>query len=307
MIGSLVLWTISIPEVQGLVTLPRHPLQGTALSFARKQCRASRRLHAGPGREDEIRRKIAQLRRQGKIKNQQPAEPGARTPVAEQYASKVRNKLGAKKAQLLGQTVSVEGPEDVEEEEDDDDLMAEMDLEDETSTRSSGRQAQLGALPREINEEEEANKPSYIRPLGSSSTSQKQYKNYDASLFEDDDDEGEEEELSEQDLLELVAAKMQQKQLQAQREKESKATDDARQRIAQLTRESQEFTQGQQLTGGRQPQELVAAGTRVTKPLLRRTTNQAKVARGVCSSDPKTFLERSEEANESGLDILQTT
>jgi hypothetical protein len=250
-ISSLVLWTVSIPGVKGLVTKSSHQQQATALpfeTFARKQRKTVGRLQAGLSREDEIRRKIALLKRQGKIQNKQPSpsEPGTQTPVAEQYGSQVRKKLGSKKAQLLGQTVSIDGLEDVDE---DDDIMAELDQEEEISTSISSREARLGPLPREVEEEEQGSKSSYTRPFGSSSSNQKEYKNFDVSLFEDDEEE--EDELSDQDLLELVAAKMQEKQQQVQTDKDAKQGDDARKRIAQLERERQELRQGQQLTGGR--------------------------------------------------------
>lgn len=176
------------------------------------------------GREAEIRRKIAQLKEEGRIKNNPsvPQDDGTRksaTPVAEQYGNQLRNKLGSKKAKLMGTTIA--GTSNTEDEEDP--IIAELDEEEEEEV-TTGRTAQLGSLTKQ--EEETAS--NYVSPTASSPTS---YKNFDASLFEDDDDE--EEELSEEDLVDLVAAKMAEKRKREHQEKE--------QRIEELKKEREEL------------------------------------------------------------------
>ncbi|CAB9497794.1 expressed unknown protein [Seminavis robusta] len=200
---------------------------------------SSSNLQAGLNRENEIRRKIADLKRDGKLKNQPsvPQDDGTRksaTPVAEQYGTKLRNKLGAKKAKLLGTTVAGEIDDD-----EDEALLAELDQDDdeEITTTTGRREARLGALPREV-DEEEIGSSNYAPPSASDSSSTDDFKNFDASLFEDDNDE--EEELSEEELVEMVAEKLAEKRRREQKAKEAKASENAKRRLAELQKEQLE-------------------------------------------------------------------
>lgn len=195
------------------------------------------------GREAEIRRKIAQLKREGKIKNQPsvPVDDGTRksaTPVAEQYGDRLRKKLGTKKAKLLGTTT-------LGTDEEDDRIIAELDEDEEEPVAVGGRKAQLGALSQQGEEGESSSK--YVPSSGVQAT---EYKNFDASLFEEDDDD-DEVELSEEDLVELVAEKLAEKRKQEAREKEAKMKEEARKRLAELEKERQELKQEEQAMVGK--------------------------------------------------------
>lgn len=89
-------------------------------------------LQAGIGRENEIRRKIAQMKRQGKIANQSSRDDG-KVPVAEQYGDRLRKKLGTKKAKLMGAASVVK----------DDDIIDELAEEDEEELRQTVEDASL--------------------------------------------------------------------------------------------------------------------------------------------------------------------
>ena len=190
------------------------------------------------GREDEIRRKIAQLKRQGKITNQPSVTQDDGTikapSVSDQYGDKVRQKLGAKKAKLMG----TYGQTSVDEE---DAVFLEVDGDDDeeealvaTSTR---RQAQLGALAKE-EDDDDAPQSSYEPP---SSTTE--YKNFDASLFAFDEDDDEEDD--EDALVDLVAAKLQEKREREQKEKEEagrKKLEELKQEQKELREEEKQLT-----------------------------------------------------------------
>ena len=188
-------------------------------------------------REDEIRQKIGQLKRQGKISSNKPSVAqgdGTRKapPVAEQYGDKVKQKLGARKARLLGATLG----QDVSDDDEVDPIVAELDSDEDEEAAGTGRTAQLGTLRTETEDEDE-NKSKYQKP----STAKTEYKNFDASLFEDDD-EDEEDELSEQELIELVAEKLAEKRQKEKQEEEAKT----KQRLEDLKKEQQELKQEEQ-------------------------------------------------------------
>jgi hypothetical protein len=184
-------------------------------------------------REDEIRRKIAQLKQEGKIKNKpsQDDDDGKRLSVAEQYGDRLKQKLGSRKAKLMGATI-IGNKNEIE-----DELIAELDEDDEEEdVKPFGRQAQLGALNRPGEVEENTSK--YVPPSASKTV----YKNFDASLFEDDEEE-DEEELSEEELVELVAAKMAEKRLREKEEQEAKMREAARKKLEELKKEQQQLKQ----------------------------------------------------------------
>jgi hypothetical protein len=158
-------------------------------------------------REDEIRRKIMQLKKAGKIKESTSA--GSAESLAS-YEDKVKQKLGKKKSRLLG--LGYNGGED------DDEIsriQAELDsIEDEKDdivNEDSMRQGRIGSLP-ELEEKEEEQEPAVIPPspttITTDSDSSKPKKPLiDPSLFED----SEKPEMSEADLVDLVEQKLSEK------------------------------------------------------------------------------------------------
>ncbi len=156
-------------------------------------------------RENEIRRKILQLKRQGRIANKNSDAEETTTlekmrkenSASQDYSDKLKAKLGKKKLSLMGI------PQD-DDEYDDDEFYSD-DVEDDAGTTASAstKTARLGSLPREESDEEStatpeaSNKPTIIDP----------------SLFESDDDD--EPDMDEQDLIELVAQKLELQEAQA--------------------------------------------------------------------------------------------
>jgi hypothetical protein len=153
-------------------------------------------------REDEIRRKIMQLKKQGKI--QESTSAGSSESLSS-YEDKVKQKLGKKKSKLLG--FGDGGGED------DDEIsriQAELDsIEDEKddiASEDSMRQGRIGSLP-EWQQKEEEEEPVVIppSPTTTDSDSAKPKKPLiDPSLFED----SETPEMSEEDLVDLVVQKL---------------------------------------------------------------------------------------------------
>lgn len=203
---------------------------------------------AATKREDEIRRKISQLKRQGKIANKpsQPTPDGRKstvssTPVSEQYGNKVQQKLGKKKGRLLGITsTSEDNNEEIV-----DPIQAELDAEEEENemeeeaSTTIKKEARLGALPQQPSSatSAESSSSAYVPPSEDSTTTstKKEYQNFNADLFDDEDDDviGEEE-LSEEELVELVAAKLSEKRQQKREAEEAQRKENARKRIEEL-------------------------------------------------------------------------
>ena len=198
-------------------------------------------LQMNSRRENEIRQKIGQLKRQGKIANTAPSttvrEDGTQMPppVDDQYGDRIKQKLGARKARLLGANVG----KDVEEE---DPLVAELDEDEydeaEGEPAGSGRTAQLGSLSREA---ERSDDSKYQKP-----SEKKEYKNFDASLFDDDDDDDDDDELSEKELVELVAKKLAEKRYKEKQEEEAQAEAKLSQRLEDLKKEQEELKKEEQ-------------------------------------------------------------
>ena len=94
-------------------------------------------------REDEIRRKIVQLKKEGKVKG------SSTSSGPDSYEDKVKQKLGKKKSQLLG--YGNDNYDDDEEEEEMRRIQEELDSDDNVenvvSVVESQRQGKLGALP----------------------------------------------------------------------------------------------------------------------------------------------------------------
>ncbi len=148
-------------------------------------------------RELEIRRKIAALKKEGKIGNKEDfPEDGE-----DRYTMKIQQKLGKAKSKMLGYT-------DVEDEDDDDggdddSTLAEQRI---AAAETSLRTAQIGTLPTV------AENVSYQQPSADSTRPRKQL--IDPSLF---DNMEEESDLPEEDLVELVAQKILEKDEQRRR------------------------------------------------------------------------------------------
>ena len=202
-------------------------------------------LKAGSNnREDEIRRKIAKLKREGKIKNEPtvPQDDGrgtSSTPVSKQYGSKLAQKLGKRKAKRLGLLSDEQDIDDL------DSITAELDAEEEEEEETvPRRKAQLGALRRELDDEDgnddtdDIQGSSYASPESASSFSTKDFKNFNPDLFEDDDElEDEEEQMSEEELLDFVAQKLAEKRRIQKEQEEKRRIEAARKKIEELQKQ----------------------------------------------------------------------
>lgn len=165
-------------------------------------------LHMKPlSREDEIRRKIVQLKKEGKVKG------SSTSSGPDSYEDKVKQKLGKKKSQLLG--YGNDNYDDDDEEEEMRRIQEELDSDDNVenvvSVVESQRQGKLGALPELQTEDDETDLSILSNSLDSServepSTTQKNKPLIDPSLFEDDSEN--EPEMSEEELVELVAKRL---------------------------------------------------------------------------------------------------
>lgn len=191
-------------------------------------------------RENEIRQKIGNLKRMGKIGK--TAQDGGgdgqqQLPVSEQYGDRIQQKMGTRKARLLNNKELAEDP-----------LIAELDsYDDDEEDVDTGRVAQLGSLPAtEGEEDEDENKSLYEKPADSKSKSTTEYTNFDASQFEEDDndddndngdDDDDDFDMSEVDLVELVAKRLAEKQLAKRETEEAEAKVNLSQRLDELKKE----------------------------------------------------------------------
>lgn len=154
-------------------------------------------LYNNKDREQEIKRKIRQLKRQGKIAKLNQ-DNSASSPS---YDAKIRQKLGASKSNILG--FGVDEDEDVI-------SSIEKDLEDrddDEETAKLSSRARLGALPvveepAEVAKVQQRDFPAETRTQSTSI----QKRIIDPSLFPEV--KSEEPEMSEEELLELVAEKL---------------------------------------------------------------------------------------------------
>ena len=151
-----------------------------------------------PQRENEIRRKILQLKRQGRIKHKDPttnadddesssksssSSAAASSKSTTDYTEKIKAKLGRKKAAMMGLTSYDKDVDDEDDDLDDEDSDDEYEFEGEGNDESSSKR----------------------RPI------------INPTLFDYDD---EVEEPSDEDLVELVAQKLKEKRRQEQQERE---------------------------------------------------------------------------------------
>ncbi|CAJ1964002.1 unnamed protein product [Cylindrotheca closterium] len=174
-------------------------------------------------REDEIRRQIVKLKKQGKIRSDGDNSATSSEPsTMESYDDKIRNKLGKKKSQMLG----FGGNDDFEgTEENLEDLrriQAELDEDDDTeneNTFNPRSPGQIGSLPETSPTTTEGTildtlpgggpKIQDEKPIttATSKSTEERKPIIDPSLF----DEEQQEEMSEEDLVELVAQKLAEK------------------------------------------------------------------------------------------------
>jgi hypothetical protein len=178
-------------------------------------------------REAEIRRKIIQLKKEGRLKknaseldddDDDAEEEASRTA----YDDKVVQKLGKVKSKLLGFHSS--GNEMVEEQE--------AVEEDSMATNRVLREGQLGSLPQTQPNDGDST-PGYIRPQ----TIKPENPLINPSLFMGDDDEGDGEGMSEEELVDLVAKKMMEKKDRERRLKDKILREEARAKMEELETE----------------------------------------------------------------------
>jgi hypothetical protein len=157
-------------------------------------------------REDEIRRKIVKLKKQGKIKESSTLDDST------SYEDKVKKILGRKKSKLLGFGDSEEEEDEISK------IQAELDgtddhLKDDSPEQGTQARGRIGSLPflQEMEEGEEQEQPqqqpstrSTAPAASASSSAQPKNPIIDPSLFED----SKEPEMSEKDLLDLVVMKL---------------------------------------------------------------------------------------------------
>lgn len=199
-------------------------------------------------REEEIRRQIVQLKKQGKIRSD---DSGTSEPsVTQSYDDKIRSKLGKKKSKMLsfgGIDGDFDDFEGTEEELDDlRRIKAELEEDseaDDTSAVNTRSPGQIGSLPEtaptttqkeppldtfsapHLNDEESAAAPKGERkPM------------IDPSLFEDE----EQEEMSEEDLVELVAEKLAEKARAAEQKRAEEAAATRAALMEKLAKEKEE-------------------------------------------------------------------
>lgn len=172
-------------------------------------------------REAEIRRKINQLRREGRLKrndleDDDDGDYDVEKSDASDYTDRIRQKLGDTRSKLLG-------------------FDKEDDIETETSAEitNASERARIGALPK-TSTEETSSSSSYIKPSESKSSNW-----IDPSLFDSEEDGIEdEEELKDEELLEVVAAKMMEKNRLEQLEKDRQFQEQVRAKRKQLEEEN---------------------------------------------------------------------
>lgn len=180
-------------------------------------------------RENEIRRKIMKLKRQGRIqKSDSSADVDKmqrpKSTASEDYSQKLKQKLGRKKASMMGLT-----SEDDDDDDDDeyDDIQADLDSYDDDEEEEEERRAQLGPLPArtdasddevdvDVTTESYMAAPKSDASSSSSTAPSKPIINPDLFDFEGE----EEEEQDEEDLIELVAQKLKEKRQQEQEQEE---------------------------------------------------------------------------------------
>lgn len=200
-------------------------------------------------REDEIRRQILQLKKQGKIRSDGDGSTPSEPSTVESYDDKIRSKLGKKKSQMLGFGANDEFNDFEGTEEDLNDLrriQSELDEDADESATNPRSPGQIGSLPETTSatttDETTSETPFTTAPQSqdeASRTTADPTANegrkpiIDPSLF----DEEKQEEMSEEDLVEIVAQKLAEKNRAAEQKRADEA---AATRAAKMKQQAKE-------------------------------------------------------------------
>jgi hypothetical protein len=211
-------------------------------------------------READIRRKISQLKNEGRLKKQQPRKGEAADDLEDDddndddeiksvYEDKIRQKLGDKKSKLLGYYSGSSTTSN-------DDVNADGSTgKDEESTASGvvgdsrpRRLGQLGTLPQMQQQQEESDSVGYSRPSNDNNDDDENRRKYiNPALFEDDDsaednDSATTVEADEEELVDIVARKMMEKRYRKEREERERLQAKARALLDAKEKERQAAT-----------------------------------------------------------------
>lgn len=181
-------------------------------------------------REAEIRRKIMQLKREGRMKKdaneiEDDDDDDSELDASTSYEDKVVQRLGKAKSKMLGFQGS--GDESCDDDE-------EPSGEGATGDSTMMRPGRLGSIPQP--EAPQSESRGYIRP----ESTQSKNPLIDPSLFMGDDDEDDDGGLSEDDLVDLVAQKMLEKKDKERLEKDLRLREEARAKLEEIERERKE-------------------------------------------------------------------
>lgn len=167
-------------------------------------------MSGGGKRQAQIRRKIVQLKKEGRLKKPQSNEDEKVDSINDVYAEKIRQKLGKGKSKLLGFSGG-------EASEDDDNEMNDEVLDGSLPPFGEKVLGRIGALPsEELSPVEDGGYQSPKSDVADKATI------IDPTLFDNENDGDMEDELSEDDLVDMVAKKLMEKRSTEQREKESR-------------------------------------------------------------------------------------
>ena len=231
-----------------------------------KRITSSTALAALSKRELEIRRKIQQLKNEGKIQRNKDDLDKEDDAERDAYAAKIRQKLGGTKSKMLG-FASGDGRIDDDDDDDNDDDMSER--ADETAQRQvvglessnqpqqqpQQRRGQLGALP--ISAQETTTMTSgagYQRRTGGESDDSNSNESLGSEhILKEISDDDEESELDEDALIDLVAQRMQEKWDRESRQQQEGALEQDQQQQQQQQQQHeylQQPSESTQITSG---------------------------------------------------------
>lgn len=205
----------------------------------------TRLLLAMSDRENEIRRKIQNLKKQGKIQKKDDIFDGMDDDIdddddvgkgtIDDYSDKIRQKLGTAKSKMLGFVDVGSTDEDEPSSSSSSFPKAELNPTEERSVVDAPPRGRIGSLSTS-SDVVDATAAGYQRPKEENFVTADD--GNDDTLYENDDTD--DSFVQEQDLVDLVAQKMQEKRDRENREKLDRLQTEARERIEQLERERQE-------------------------------------------------------------------
>ena len=174
-------------------------------------------LHASSSRENEIKRKIQQFKRQGRIGNNNNND-GAELSPSTSYEDKIREKLGTSKSRLLG-FGGTEEEEDIRAIQDE----LDADMEEEESRNEVIPRARIGSLPAEETTVSESvmslSEDTVVsQEMATGSVASTKF-SFDRAIFPEN--ETDEPEMTEEQLLELVMEKLAEKQQAEARQRQA--------------------------------------------------------------------------------------